>query len=165
MLALVPEPSLGATIHETLRASGLSYSVPVRVTLQTGIDPRDGDWRDLVADVVARHAAYAVRLRGPDVIQDRTVLLRVVDQPTVLLRDDLHRALRAGGFVAVDDPVEDLTLALAGTWTDLSRNQVHELAGNLRDALGEPVEFRAEVVYGFDEAADDDLPRAEFKLA
>jgi len=97
MLALVPEPSLGATIHEALRASGLAYSVPVRVTLQTGIDPRGGDWRDLVADGVTRHATYTVRLRGPDVIQDRTVLLRVVDQATVLLRDDLHRALRAGG--------------------------------------------------------------------
>jgi len=136
----------------------------VRVTLQTGIDPRGGDWRDLVADVVARHSPYTVRLRGPDVIQDRTVLLRVVDQPTVLLRDDLHRALRASGYVPIDDPAEDLTLALAGTWTDLSRNQIHELAGNLRDLLPDPVEFRADVVYGFDEAADDDLPRGEFPL-
>jgi hypothetical protein len=166
LIGLLPGPEIDTVIHEVLTACGVTYSVPVRVTLQTGIDPRvDGDWRDVVGTVVHRHAGYTVRLRGPDVIADRTVVLRVVDQATILLRDDVNRALRANGFLPPDEPAEDLTVALAGTWTDLDRTQVHQLAAMVRDRLPEPIEFAATKVYAFDESAEDGLPRAEFHLA
>ena len=55
---------------------------------------------------------------------------------------------------------DEILLAIAGTWTDLNKAQVHELAASLRDVLPNPIEFPANAVYGFEESADDDLPAA-----
>jgi hypothetical protein len=165
MLALVPEPQLGVAIHEALREAGLTYTVPTQLTLATGLDSRlADDWRAVVGTVAARHAPFTVRLRGPEIVADRTVVLRAVDQTTVILRDDLNRALRAGGFAFEVDTSGDVLLPIAGTWTDLNRVQVHELAASLRDVLADPIEFPANAMYVFEETADDDLPRGEFVL-
>jgi hypothetical protein len=166
MLALVPQPELGVVIHEALRDAGLHYTVPSQLTLATGLDSRvEDDWRRVVTAVAARHAPFTVRLRGPEIIADRTIVLRAVDQTTVLLRDDLNRALRANGFRFEADTSDEVLLPIAGTWTDLNRTQVHELAASLHDVLPGPIEFPASAVYAFEESADDDLPRGEFVLA
>lgn len=165
MLALVPQPDLGVAIHEVLQAEGLTYTVPTQVTLATGLDSRlDDEWRGVVRTVAARHAPYTVRMRGPEIVADRTVVLRVVDQGTMLLRDDLNRALRAQGFQYDVDTGDEILLPIAGTWTDLNRVEVHRLAGALREVLENPIEFPAHAVYAFEESADDDLPRGEFAL-
>ncbi|MFI5045484.1 MAG: hypothetical protein ACHQIG_00355 [Acidimicrobiia bacterium] len=165
MLALVPQPELGITIHNVLHDAGLLYTVPIQITLATGLDSRlEDDWRGVVDSVLRHHAPFTVRMRGPEIIQDRTVCLRVVDQTTMLLRDSLNRSLRASGYLPDIQLTDDVLLALAGTWTDLNKVQVHELAAALRDALPNPVEFPAIAVYAFEESADDDLPRGEYLL-
>ena len=165
MLALVPQPELGVAIHDVLRAAGLHYTVPIQITLAQGLDARlEDDWRVVVESVTRRHAPFRVRMRGPEIIADRTVVLRVVDQTTMMLRDDLNRALRASGYLSDQPLSDDILLAIAGTWTDLNKVQVHELAASLRDVLDNPVEFAATAVYTFEETADDDLPRGEFML-
>jgi hypothetical protein len=55
-------------------------------------------------------------------------------------------------------------MPLAGTWTELNRVQLHDLATGVRDELRMPVEFRASALYAFDAAADDDLPFLDFPL-
>ena len=79
LLALVPEAEQSRRIRAALLSAGAHYAVPARITLLTGLDARDVDmWDHVVRDIVQRHTPFTVRLVGPEVVQDRTVCLRVV---------------------------------------------------------------------------------------
>ena len=78
LLALVPEAEQSRRIRAALLSAGAHYAVPARITLLTGLDARDVDmWDHVVRDIVQRHTPFTVRLVGPEVVQDRTVCLRV----------------------------------------------------------------------------------------
>jgi 2'-5' RNA ligase superfamily len=166
LLALVPEPEQSRRIKIALRAAGAHYTVPVRITLLTGLDERDVHvWGKVVHGIVGRFQPFTVRLVGPEVVRDRTVYLRATGAATQRLQHQLQAALGPEGY-AVDDPrnVSGPVLPLAGTWTELNRAELHDLATGMRDELRTPVEFRASSVYAFDAAADDDLPFLDFPL-
>lgn len=166
MLALVPEAEQSRHIRDALVAAGVRYAVPVRITLVTGLDARDVDlWDGVVRGIVARHPPFTVRLVGPEVVQDRTVCLRVVGGATRAVQQELEGALGAANFTA-DDPrtAWGPVLPLAGTWTELNRVELHDLATGVRNELRPPIEFRASAVYAFEETADDDLPFLDFPL-
>jgi hypothetical protein len=166
LLALVPEAEQSRQIRTALLASGVHYSVPVRITLLTGLDARDADmWDGVVRAIVRRHARFTVRLVGPEVVHDRTVCLRVAGSRTRALQQDLQEALGAGNFTT-DDPrtAWEPVLPLAGTWTELNRVELHDLATGVRNELQLPVEFRVSAVYAFEELGDDDLPFLDFPL-
>ncbi len=166
LLALVPEAEQSRRIRTALLASGVHYAVPVRITLLTGLDARDVDmWDGVVRAIVARHAPFTVRLVGPEVVQDRTVCLRVAGGRTRALQQELQTALGDGQFTS-DDPRTEWgpVLPLAGTWTELNRVELHDLATGVRNELRLPVEFRVSSVYAFEETSDDDLPFLDFPL-
>jgi hypothetical protein len=114
---------------------------------------------------VQRHATFTVRLVGPEVVQDRTVCLRVAGGGARALQQELQAALGAGHFTP-DDPRTAVgpMLPLAGTWTEMNRVELHDLATGVRNELDLPVEFRASAVYAFEETTDDDLPFLDFPL-
>jgi hypothetical protein len=166
LLAIVPEAEQSRHIRAALLAAGLRYAVPVRITLLTGLDARDADiWGPVVREIVHARTPFTVRLVGPEVVQDRTVCLRVVGSGTRALQQDLQHALGAATFTA-DDPrtAWGPVLPLAGTWTEMNRVELHDLATGVRNELDLPVEFRASAVYAFEEAAEDDLPFLDFPL-
>ena len=93
-------PSWASAIHDVLHDAGLHYTVPTQITLATGLDSRmEDDWRDVVKAVFDAPCALH-RAACADRRSSRTApsCLRVVDQTTMLLRDDLNRALRASGL-------------------------------------------------------------------
>ena len=166
LLALVPEPEQSRRIKIALRAAGAHYTVPVRITLLTGLDERDVQvWGHVVRGVLGSFRPFTVRLVGPEVVRERTVCLRATGDTTRRLQQRLQAALGPEGFT-VDDPrtAWGPVLPLAGTWTELNRVELHDLATGVRDELRMPVEFRASAVYAFDETADDDLPFLDFPL-
>ena len=165
LLTLVPEPEQCRQIRLALQSAGVSYAIPVRITLLAGLDARDARVWSEVHTIARRHPPFSVRLIGPEVIQDRTVCLRVLGDGARSLQRDLLAAFGDDSIIP-DDPrhVSGPTLPLAGTWTEMNRVELHELATGVRNELPMPLEFRASTIYAFEDSADEDLPYREFPL-
>jgi hypothetical protein len=164
--ALVPDPHQSDEIRRALRSAGAGYVIPVRITLQTGLAARDDErWGGPVRDVTRRRDPFTVRLVGPEVVADRTLHLRAVGPAVRSLQLELYRAL-ARSDVALDDPRTELgpVLPLAGTWTDMNRVELHELATGVRNAVRTPLEVRATSLYALAVSAHDDRPVLVFPL-
>jgi hypothetical protein len=74
-------------------------------------------------------------------------------------------ALSFAGFLPRAGDVSEPVLALAGTFTGLTRIELHELANAVRDQVTFPMDFAATTVYAVAEAADDDdMPVDAFPL-
>ena len=140
--------------------------MPPRITLQTGLDARDSTmWKDTVSTVTERQPPFTVRLVGPELVDERTVCLRVVGRTMRELRDALHTALETATFVPDESLVPRVpVLPLAGTWTGFNRMQLHELSTTVRNEIGPTIEFTATTLYVFEESTDEDLPFLEFPL-
>jgi hypothetical protein len=165
LLALVPDPEQSRDIRLALQSAGVPYAVPVRITLLTGLDTRDVEVWSEVHAIARRHPPFTVRLVGPEVIQDRTVCLRVLGDGIRSLQRDLLAVFGEGSFIA-DDPRNAWgpILPLAGTWTEMNRVELHNVATGVRNELSIPVDFRATVMYAFEESVEDDLPFRDFPL-
>jgi hypothetical protein len=165
MLAIVPEPQQGQEIRRALRAADLPYEIPVRINLVNGIDATDVTVWDAVRAVTRRHDPFTVRLVGPQVMHERTVCLTVLGEGIRALQRDLHAAVGPGEFPD-DDPRStwDPVLPIAGTWTEMNRVELHDVATGVRNALSLPVSFRASVLYAFEDTIDNELPYRDFPL-
>lgn len=166
LLALIPAPEQCLAIREALAAAGVPYAVPPRLTLRNGLSLQDeGAWRDTIQSVTRTWRPFIVRLRPPEVIDDRMVCLEPVGDGVSDLQHALVNALAIAGFLPRTGDVSDPVLLLAGTFTGLTRLGLHELANDVRDRVRFPMDFRASTVYAVAEAAaDDDMPVDAFPL-
>jgi hypothetical protein len=167
LLALVPEPQQCAAIRTAVAEAGVPYAVPPRLTLRNGLSTQDeAVWREAVRGVTERWRPFTVRLLPPDVVDDRMVCLETVGDAVSDLQHALGSSLAAAGFLPMAGDVSEPVLLLAATFTGLTRSQLHELAGAVRDRVSFPMDFRARTLYAVAEAAgDDDLPVDAFPLA
>ena len=106
-----------------------------------------------------------MRLRPPEVIEDRLLSIAPVGDNVADLQDALGRSLITAGFVPRTGDVADPVLLLAGTFTGVTRSGLHELANAVRDRIQFPLDFRATTLYAVAEAdGDSDLPIDAFPL-
>jgi hypothetical protein len=166
LLALIPDPEQCLAIREVLAAAGAPYAVPPRLTLRNGLSLQDeGAWRDAIQGVTRTWRPFTVRLRPPEVIDNRMVCLEPVGDGVSDLQNALVNALSIAGFLPRTGDVSAPVLLLAGTFTGLTRAELHELANTVRDHVRFPMDFRATTVYAVAEAAaDDDMPVDAFPL-
>ncbi len=166
LLALIPDPEQCLALREALAAAGAPYALPPRLTLRNGLSMQDeGAWRDAIQGVTRTWRPFTVRLRPPEVIDDRMVCLEPVGDGVSDLQHALVNALSIAGFLPRTGDVSEPVLLLAGTFTGLTRVGLHELANAVRDGVRFPMDFRASTVYAVAEAAaDDDMPVDAFPL-
>jgi hypothetical protein len=166
LLALIPTPEQCLTIRDALAAAGAPYAVPPRLVLRNGLSLQDQlAWRDAVQGVARAWRPFTVRIRPPEVLDDRMVCLQPVGDAVSDLQHALVTALSFAGFLPRAGDVSEPVLALAGTFTGLTRIELHELANAVRDQVTFPMDFAATTVYAVAEAADDDdMPVDAFPL-
>jgi hypothetical protein len=166
LLALIPAPEQCLAVREALSAAGASYAVPPRLVLRNGLSLQDQvAWRDAVQTVTSTWRPFTVRLRPPQVIDERMVCLEPVGDAVSDLQRAVVNALALAGFLPRTGDVSEPVLLLAGTFTGFSRVELHELANSVCDQVRFPMDFRASTVYAVAEAAaDDDMPVDAFPL-
>lgn len=167
MLALIPEPEQCTALRDALAAGGARYLIPPRLTLRNGLSMQDeAAWREVVGDVTRAWRPFTVRLSGPAIIERRALCLQPVGDSVRDLQEALGYALATAGFVPRVGDVSAPMVLLAGTFTDLSRTELHQLAGAVQDRVHFPMDFPATTLYAIAEASgDDDLPIGAFPLA
>jgi hypothetical protein len=166
LLALIPDPEQCLAFRDALAEAGAPYAMPPRLTLRNGLSMQDeGAWRKAILDVTRAWRPFTVRLRPPEVIEDRLLSLAPVGDNVADLQDALGRSLITAGFVPRTGDVADPVLLLAGTFTGVTRSGLHELANAVRDRIKFPLDFRATTLYAVAEAdGDSDLPIDAFPL-
>ena len=166
LLALIPDPEQCAALRAALDAGGAPYAMPPRVVLRNRLSMQDEvSWRDAVAKVTRAWRPFTVRLRPPEVVDERMLCLNPVGDAIGDLQHALGQSLISAGFAPRVGDVASARLLLAGTFTGLPRSQLHELGNSVRDRVAFPMEFRAGTLYAVAEAAaDDDLPIDAFPL-
>ncbi|HXY94808.1 MAG TPA: hypothetical protein VEP49_20260 [Acidimicrobiia bacterium] len=167
LLALIPGSEQCAAIRDALGHAGAPYAVPPRLTLRNGLSMQDERaWRVAVEQVTSAWRPFTVRLRPPELLDDRMVCLAPVGDAVSDLQHALGSALSTAGFVPRSGDVASPVVLLGGTFTGLNRQQLHELVNAVADSVDFPMDFRASAVYAVAEAADDaDLPIDAFPLA
>ena len=160
LLALIPGPEQCDALRSAVAAAGAPYGVPPRLTLRNGLSMQDETaWRPVIEGVTGHWRPFTVRLRPPEVVDDRLVCMEPVGDTVSDLQHALGAALSAAGFVPRTGDVSAPVVPLAGTFTGLTRTQLHDLANTVRDRVSFPMDFRATTLYAVAEAAvDDDLP-------
>jgi hypothetical protein len=160
LLALIPGPEQCEALRAAVAAAGAPYGVPPRLTLRNGLSMQDETaWRPAIQGVTNRWRPFTVRLRPPEVVDNRLVSLEPVGDAVSDLQHALGTALSSAGFVARTGDVSAPVVPLAGTFTGLTRAQLHDLANAVRDQVTFPMDFRATTLYAMAEAAvDDDIP-------
>jgi hypothetical protein len=166
MLALIPDPEQCAAIRGALAQGGAPYALPPRLTLRNGLSMQDeAAWREAVVRVTRAWRPFTVRLRPPEVVEDRMLCLDPVGDAVADLQWALGNALISAGFAPRTGDVSAPVLMLAGTFTGLSRAELHELGNVLRDHITFPMDFKATTLYAVAEAdRDGDLPIDAFRL-
>jgi hypothetical protein len=167
LLALIPDPEQCNALRSAVAAAGAPYEVPPRLTLRNGLSIQDETaWRPAVHEVTSHWRPFTVRLRPPEVVDDRLVSIAPVGDAVSDLQHAIGAALSKAGFVARTGDVSAPVVPLAGTFTGLNRVQLHDLANAVRDGLAFPMDFRATTLYAVAEAAvEDDLPVDAFPFA
>ena len=140
--------------------------MPPRLTLRNGLSMQDeGAWRKAILDVTRGWHPFTVRLRQPEVIENRLLSLAPVGDSVADLQEALGRSLITAGFVPRAGDVAEPVLLLAGTFTGVTRSGLHELGNAVRDRIKFPMDFRATTLYTVAEAdGDSDLPIDAFPL-
>jgi hypothetical protein len=166
LLALIPDPEQCLALRDALADAGAPYAMPPRLTLRNGLSMQDeGAWRNAIVEVTRGWRPFRVRLRQPEVIEDRLLSLAPVGDGVADLQGALGRALMTAGFAPRAGDVADPVLLLAGTFTGVTRSQLHELGNAVRDRIEFPMDFRATTLYTVAEAdGDSDLPIDAFPL-
>jgi len=160
LLALIPDPEQCEALRSAVADAGAPYEVPPRLTLRNGLSMQDeAAWRPAIDEVTTRWRPFTVRLRPPEVVDDRLVSLEPVGDAVSDLQHAIGSALATAGFIARTGDVSAPVVPLAGTFTGLSRVQLHDLANAVRDHVSFPMDFRATTLYAVAEAAaENDLP-------
>jgi hypothetical protein len=166
LLALIPDPEQCVALREALAEGGAPYAMPPRLTLRNGLSMQDeGAWRDVILSVTRRWSPFTVRLRPPEVVENRMLSLAPVGDNVANLQHALGSSLIAAGFAPRTGDVADPVLMLAGTFTGVTRSGLHELGNAVRDRIAFPMDFRATTLYTVAEAdGDSDLPIDAFPL-
>ena len=166
LLALIPDPEQCVALREALAEGGAPYAMPPRLILRNGLSMQDeGAWRDVIVKVTRGWRPFTVRLRPPEVVEDRMLCLAPVGDNVAHLQHALGSSLIAAGFAPRTGDVADPVLMLAGTFTGVTRSGLHELGNEVRDRIPFPMDFRATTLYTVAEAdGDSDLPIDAFPL-
>jgi len=166
LLALISAPEQCVALRDALAAGGAPYAMPPRLTLRNGLSMQDeGAWRSAILEVTRAWRPFTVRLRPPEVVEERMLSLAPVGDSVADLQDALGRSLITAGFAPRTGDVASPVLLLAGTFTGVTRSGLHELANAVRDRIRFPMDFRATTLYTVAEAdGDSDLPIDAFPL-
>jgi hypothetical protein len=166
LLALIPDPEQCLALRDALAAGGAPYAMPPRLTLRNGLSMQDeGAWRVAILKVTRGWRTFTVRLRPPEVIEERMLSLAPVGDNVSDLQHALGRSLITAGFAPRTGDVADPVLVLAGTFTGVTRSGLHELRNAVHDQVSFPMDFRATTLYTVAEAdGDSDLPIDAFPL-
>jgi hypothetical protein len=140
--------------------------VPPRLTLRNGLSMQDeGAWRRAIVEVTRGWRPFTVRLRPPEVVEERMLSLAPLGDNVADLQDALGRSLITAGFAPRTGDVANPVLLLAGTFTGVTRSGLHELANSVRERIRFPMDFPATALYTVAEAdGDSDLPIDAFPL-
>jgi hypothetical protein len=166
LLALIPDPEQCVALREALARGGAPYAMPPRLTLRNGLSMQDeGAWRDAILKVTQSWRPFTVRLRPPEVVENRMLSLAPVGDAVAKLQVALGNSLMSAGFAPRVGDVADPVMLLAGTFTGFTRSGLHELGSAIRDQIPFPMEFTATMLYAVAEAdGDSDLPVDGFVL-
>lgn len=167
LLALIPGPEQCDALRSAVADAGAPYEVPPRLTLRNGLSMQDETaWRPAIEAVTGRWRPFTVRLRPPEIVDNRLVSLEPVGDAVSDLQHAIGASLSKAGFVARTGDVSAPVVPLAGTFTGLNRVQLHDLANAVRDRVTFPMDFRATTLYAVAEAAvEDDLPIDAFPFS
>ena len=166
LLALIPDPEQCVALRDALAEGGAPYAMPPRLTLRNGLSMQDeGAWRDAILRVARSWRPFTVRLRPPEVVDDRMLALAPVGDSVASLQAALGNSLISAGFAPRMGDVADPVLVLAGTFTGVTRSGLHELGNAIRDRVPFPMDFTATTLYTVAEAdGDSNLPIDAFPL-
>ena len=113
--------------------------MPPRLTLRNGLSMQDeGAWREAILEVTRAWRPFTVRLRPPEVVEDRLLSLAPIGDNVADLQDALGSSLITAGFAPRTGDVADPVLLLAGTFTGVTRSGLHELSNAVRDRIEFP---------------------------
>jgi hypothetical protein len=166
LLALIPDPEQCVALRDALARGGAPYAMPPRLTLRNGLSMQDaGAWRDAILKVTQSWRPFTVRLRPPEVVENRMLSLAPVGNAVANLQVALGHSLMSAGFAPRVGDVADPVLLLAGTFTGVTRAGLHELGNAIRERIPFPMEFTATSLYAVAEAdGDSNLPVDGFVL-
>lgn len=166
LLALIPAPEQCMALRDALAEGGAPYAIPPRLTLRNGLSMQDeAAWRESVVRVTRTWRPFTVRLRPPEVLENRMLCLEPVGDGVRDLQSAVGNSLIASGFAPRMGDVSEPLLLLAGTFTGVTRSELHELGNAVRDRVTFPMDFRATALYAIAEAGGDgDLPIDAFPL-
>lgn len=166
LLALIPDQEQCVALRDALAEGGAPYGMPPRLTLRNGLSMQDvGAWRDAILKVTRAWRPFTVRLRPPQVVDNRMLSLAPVGDAVANLQAALGSSLISAGFAPRTGDVADPVLLLAGTFTGVNRSGLHELGNAVRDRVRFPMDFTATTLYTVAEAdGDSDLPIDAFPL-
>ena len=85
---------------DALAEAGAPYAMPPRLTLRNGLSMQDeGAWRKAILEVTRGWRPFTVRLRQPEVVENRLLSLAPVGDGVADLQEALGRSLITAGFV------------------------------------------------------------------